>query len=279
VSAALGGSTMAGSSPRDATEPTPRGRRRLPDVRRLLEWIPTIPFLLAFGATLVVYDIVGRVVRPFSLRGFEYVMAALQRTLMSLFVICGTRVHVERPPSVIPRTGYAVISNHQSLFDIVILGGTLFTNFPKYVAKKELGRRIPSVSLNLQKGGNAIIDREDARQAIRAIRDMARNAQERNVSVVIFPEGTRSRDGELGAFKRSGSEALLREADELPVVPMAVDGAWKLLRYNMKPVPFGTTVRVRFGDPIARTPGDAQMMIEYAERFIAATLEEWRAED
>ena len=248
-------------------------------MRRLLEWIPTVPFLLAFGATLVVYDIAGRLVRPFSLRGFEYVMAALQRTLMSLFLICGTRVHIERPPSVLPRTGYAVISNHQSLFDIVILGGTLFTNFPKYVAKKELGRRIPSVSLNLHKGGNALIDRQDARQAVRAIRDMARNAQDRNVSVVIFPEGTRSRDGELGAFKKSGSEALLREADQLPVVPMAIDGAWKLLRHDMKPVPFGTTVRVRFGDPIPRTPGDSQAMIEHAERFIAATLQEWRDED
>ncbi len=248
-------------------------------MRRLLEWIPTVPFLLAFGLTLVVFDVAGRLARVFSLRSFEYVMAGLQRTLTALFAICGTRVEVERPPSIEPRTGYVVIANHQSLFDIAILGGTLFTNFPKYVAKQELGRGIPSISLNLRRGGNALIDRKDRRQALRAIRDMARTAQERNVSVVIFPEGTRSRDGTLGPFKTAGSEALLRQADRLPVVPMAIDGAWKLLRHNMKPVPFGTRVRVRFGDPIPRFPGDSEEMIVRAERFIAETLAAWRREE
>lgn len=252
--------------------------RILPAVSRILSWIPTIPFLLAFGISLVVFDVVGRIVRPFSLRGFEYVMAVLQRTLTALFWITGTRLHIERPPSVKPRTGYTVISNHQSLFDITILGGMLFTNFPKYVAKKELGRGIPSISLNLKRGGNALIDRADRRQAIAAIRDLAKTAQERNVSVVIFPEGTRSRDGSLGEFKRAGALALLREADELPMVPMAIDGAWKIFRYNMMPVPFGTTVRVRFGDPVSRAPGDGEAMIVHAERFIQQTFDEWRTE-
>lgn len=245
-------------------------------MRRALAWIPTIPFLLAFGLALVVFDIAGRVVRPFSLRAFEYVMAGLQRTLTALFVICGTRVELERPASIRPHTGYAVISNHQSLLDIAIIGGMLFTNFPKYVAKKELGRGIPSISLNLKRGGNALIDRTDRRQALRAIRDMAVTAQERGVSVVIFPEGTRSREGTLGEFKKAGSIALLRHADALPVVPMAIDGAWKLIEHNMMPVPWGMTVRVRFGEPIPRTPGDEEAVLAKAQAFISATLDEWR---
>ena len=246
-------------------------------MRRALAWIPTIPFLLAFGLSLVVFDIAGRVVRPFSLRAFEYVMAGLQRTLTSLFVICGTRVEIERPASILPHTGYVIISNHQSLLDIAIIGGMLFTNFPKYVAKKELGRGIPSISLNLKRGGNALIDRKDRRQAIQAIRDMAVTAQERGVSVVIFPEGTRSREGTLGEFKKAGAIALLRHADALPVVPMAIDGAWKLIEHNMMPVPWGMTVRVRFGEPVPRTPGDGEAVLAHAERFISATLEEWRS--
>lgn len=245
-------------------------------MRRVLAWIPTIPLVLAFGLVLVVFDLVGRAVRPFSLRAFEYVMAGLQRTLTSLFVISGTRVEIERPPSIRPHTGYVVIANHQSLFDITIIGGELFTNFPKYVAKKELGRGIPSISLNLKRGGNALIDRTDRRQAIRAIRDMAETAQERGVSVVIFPEGTRSRDGTLGEFKRAGAMTLLRHADALPVVPMAIDGAWQLMKYNMLPVPWGMTVRVRFGEPIPRTPDDGEAMLANAEAFISSTLDEWR---
>jgi 1-acyl-sn-glycerol-3-phosphate acyltransferase len=183
---------------------------------------------------------------------------------------------VERSPAVQARTGYALISNHQSMFDIVLIGGLLFTNFPKYVAKQELGRWLPSISLNLRRGGNALIDRKDRVQAVAVITDMARAAQERNVSVVIFPEGTRSRDGRLQKFRRAGSRALLDGADRLPVVPVAVDGAWKLLRHNLRPVPFGTTVRVRFGDPIPRSPGDSAAVASQAEAWIAATLNEWQ---
>ena len=246
-------------------------------MRRVLSWIFTVPFLIAFALTLLVFDVIGRIVRPFSLRGFEYAMAGLQRTLMNTFRICGTRIQVERSPAIQPRTGYAIISNHQSMFDIVLIGGLLFTNFPKYVAKKELGRWFPSISLNLRWGGNAVIDRKDRHQAVAAITEMATTAQARGVSIVIFPEGTRSRDGRLQKFMRTGSRALLDSADELPVVPVAVDGAWRLLLHNLKPVPFGTTVKIRFGEPIPRTPGDSAEIAVRAEEWIRATLDGWQA--
>jgi len=245
-------------------------------MRRVRDWFFTIPFLIAFGLTLGFYDIVGRIVRPFSLRGFEYVMAALQRTLMNCFRICGTRIEVERSPAIRPRTGYAIVSNHQSMFDIVLIGGLLFTNFPKYVAKKELARWLPSISLNLRWGGNAIIDRGDRQKAVAIITDMAETAQRRNVSVAIFPEGTRSRDGKLLRFRRAGSQALLAGADRLPVVPVAVDGAWRLFEHNMLPIPFGTTVRVRFGEPIARQADDSVQRTKDAEAWIGATLDGWQ---
>jgi 1-acyl-sn-glycerol-3-phosphate acyltransferase len=161
------------------------------------------------------------------------------------------------------------------MFDIVLIGGMLFTNYPKYVAKKELGRWIPSISLNLKHGGNALIDRADRMQSVRAITAMAKTAQERNVSVVIFPEGTRSRDGRLGEFKRAGTEALLRAADQLPVVPAAVDGSWRLS--NMLPMRFGSKVRIRFGAPIERRPGDANAVMMAARGFIEDALADWSA--
>lgn len=246
-------------------------------MRRLRDWALTIPFLVAFGVTLLVFDVVGRVVRPFSLRGFENVMAALQRTLVALLVISGTKVEVERSPSIQKGEGYALISNHQSIFDIPLIGGLLSRNHPKYVAKKKLGRWIPSVSLNLRRGGNALIDRNERVGSIRAIKAMARTAQERGVSVVIFPEGTRSRDGELGEFRPSGSRAMLAAADRLPVVPVAIDGSWRLLQNNLLPVPFGTTIRIKLGDPIARTKGDAMAVSVAAESWIKETLAGWRS--
>lgn len=247
-------------------------------MRRARDWMVTVPLLICFLLTLLLFDVAGRLARLFSLRAFEYVMAALQRSLINVFRIAGTRIHVERSELIKARTGYAIISNHQSMFDIALIGGLLVTNFPKYVAKKELGRGIPSISLNLRWGGNAIIDRNDRRASIAAISEMARTAQRRNVGVVIFPEGTRSRDGKLQKFRRAGSQALLEAADQLPVVPVAIDGSWRLLENNLFPVPFGTSVRIRFGDPIGRSPGDATDVARKAESWIDAALREFQSE-
>lgn len=237
-------------------------------MKKLLSWVVTVPFLVIFGLVLVVYDIAGRIVRPFSLTGFEWVMASLQHSLVGVFRLFGTKLDVDRSPRIRPRTGYVVISNHQSLFDIALIGGLLFSNLPKYVAKAELGRWIPSVSLNLKRGGHALIDRGDAAQALAAIRDFGKKAQERNRTAVIFPEGSRSRDGTLQPFKRAGARVLLDAADALPVVPVAIQGSWQLNR--VWPYRPGARVRISLGDPIPRTPGDASEQLKRAREWIAA---------
>lgn len=230
----------------------------------------TIPFIATFAAVLILFDVAGRVVRPFSFTAFEWVMAALQRTLLAVFQMFGTRLEVDRPPSIRPKTGYVIVSNHQSLFDIAIIGGLLFSNLPKYVAKAELGRWIPSVSLNLTHGGHALVDRRNRSQAIEAIADLGRSVQRRNRSAVIFPEGTRSRDGALGRFRRAGAGALLAAADRLPVVPVAIQGSWHLNR--LWPFRPGSRVRVTMGEPRPRTADDAIAQLDAARAWIAAQL-------
>lgn len=244
-------------------------------MKRVLQWILTIPFWIAFLLCLLLFDVAGRVTRPFGLRPFEAVMGALQRSLVWAFKLLGTRFLVERDPAIEPNTGYVIISNHQSLIDIPLIGGLLFTNYPKYVAKAELGKWIPSISLNLKHGGNALIDRKDRSQAIRAIIKMAKNAQERGVSVVIFPEGTRSVSGELGEFRPAGSTALLKAADRLPVIPTAIEGSWRL--HKLWPAPIGSKIRIRFGAPIQRTTGDHEHLLEAARAFISDTMTAWAA--
>ena len=163
------------------------------------------------------------------------------------------------------------------MFDIPILGAALFTNFPKYVSKQELAKWIPSISYNLRRGGNAIIDRADRGQATSAIRKLAQQVKERGVSAVLYPEGTRARRGELRRFRTAGAVALLEAAPEVPVVPIVVDGSWELLRFNLMPVPFGTRVRVKIGTPIERKPDeDPAAVLELVRNDIAATLDGWR---
>src|SRR5262249_19664034 len=107
-------------------------------LRRVLSWIATFPFLAAFAGLLLVFDPVQRLARLFGRRPQEITAGLLQASLLQALRICGTRFAVERASGVRPDTAYLIIANHQSMFDIVIAGSLLFSNYPKYVAKKEL---------------------------------------------------------------------------------------------------------------------------------------------
>ena len=249
-------------------------------MKPLLDWLFTIPFLLTFGGLLGLFDPLQRVARLFGQRPQEITAGALQTGLVWAFRICGTRVEVERSPEIKPWTAYLLIANHQSLFDIPIFGAILFSNFPKYVSKRELARWIPSISYNLRRGGNAIIDRRDRAQALTEIRALGHRVATRNVSAVIYPEGTRSRNGDLGPFRPGGTLELLEAAPEVPIVPVTIDNAWKLLRHNLLPVPFGTRVQVRIGAPITRSPNEDRVaLLARVREVIQGTLEGWRKPD
>ncbi len=246
----------------------------------LLSWLATFVFLPVFGLTMVVFDVAQRVARLFGTRPQEYVAGAVQWTLVHAFGICGARLLVERAPETRPWTSYIIVSNHQSMFDIAILGSLFFSNFPKYISKRSLGRWIPTVSYNLRVGGHVLIDRSDAPGALDAIRDLGRRVRGGSISAMIFPEGTRARFGELGRFKPAGTLALLEEAPDTPVVPVTIDQSWRLLRYNYLPVPWGVRVRVRIGPPIARRNDEDRMeLLNVVRDDIQATLDRWRAPD
>lgn len=258
------------SRTRNTTAPKPR----------LVDWLFTVPFLMVFGGLLLIFDPLQRLARLFGQRPQEITVGILQRMLIYAFGVAGMRLRVERSPAVKPNTPYILISNHQSMFDVPIFGGLLLSNYPKYVSKRSLARGIPSISYNLRAGGNALIDRDDREQAQAEIRALGERAQARSVSAVIYPEGTRSRDGTLGTFKPGGTITLLEAAPDLPVVPTTIDGSWKLLRHNLLPVPFGVVVRVRFDDPIPRSAelGPHEILAR-ARANIEANLAHWRRSD
>ncbi|MEB2283086.1 MAG: hypothetical protein B6D46_03420 [Polyangiaceae bacterium UTPRO1] len=246
---------------------------------RLLDWPMTIVFAVVFGVILLVFEPLQWIAKALGKRPHDWIVACLGTALVEAFRITGLRLAIERSPHVRSHASYLIVSNHQSMFDIALLLHLFFTNFPKFVSKRELARRIPSVSYNLRHGGNCLIDRDDAEQATEAITELGRRVERRGVSAVIFPEGTRARRGELKTFKPRGTLALLASAPATPIVPVTIERSWRLMQRNFWPIPFGVRVRVRIDDPIARTPGeDHRALVARIRDRIEANLAAMRAE-
>ena len=245
----------------------------------LVDWTTSVVFLVVFGLLCLVFDPVQRIAFAFSRRAQEIAVGLLQVGISNALRICGTRYRVERSPAVKPGTAYLIVANHQSMFDIPILSWLLFTNYPKFVSKKELGKGIPSISYNLRVGGNALIDRRNRNGALAAIRELAETVRKRGVSAVIYPEGTRARDGTVGPFRPAGALELLRSTPDVPLLTVVMDGPWKIVRRGLLPVPFGTIVNVRICDPVERRPGDdPAALLATCEQTIRHTVARWRGE-
>jgi 1-acyl-sn-glycerol-3-phosphate acyltransferase len=165
----------------------------------------------------------------------------------------------------------AFLSNHQHLFDIPLLMWYLRRYYPKFVAKRELGRGFPCASLILRTGGSALIDRGNAAQSLREIGRLGELIERERYAACIFPEGTRARQGEMRKFKSAGAARLIESAPSAAIVPVTIDGTWKLSRYNFLPVPWGETVRLVVGEPI-RNQEDREQIIQLAEERVRAGL-------
>ncbi|WP_405369977.1 MULTISPECIES: lysophospholipid acyltransferase family protein [unclassified Nonlabens] len=145
---------------------------------------------------------------------------------------------------------YVFVCNHQSMFDIPPLIYYLRDYHAKFIAKKELAKGIPSISLNLRIGENCAIDRKDRKQAITALIKFAKNVHEKKRSVVIFAEGTRSRTGVPKPFQTNGLKTIFKYAPDAVIVPVTVNNSWKVDRYGKFPYGMGNKIALTIHNPI-----------------------------
>jgi 1-acyl-sn-glycerol-3-phosphate acyltransferase len=123
-----------------------------------------------------------------------------------------------------PGVQYFFLANHLSNFDIPLLFRAIPTPI-RFLAKKEL-YRIPVFAQALKVGGIVKIDRGAGSSAYAAINEGVARAKERGYSLIVFAEGTRSRDGDLHDFKKGAFRMAI--ATGLPVVPVTISGTWEV---------------------------------------------------
>ena len=139
---------------------------------------------------------------------------------------------------------YIVAANHQSVFDIFAMYGWL-PNIFKWIMKAEL-RKIPLVGKACESAGHIFIDRSNPIAAQVSLKK-AENQLTDGVSVVIFPEGTRTKTGEMGKFKK-GAFRIATDLN-LPILPVTIKGSFERLPRNTIYVSPGT-IEMIFHDPL-----------------------------
>ncbi|HSH12636.1 MAG TPA: lysophospholipid acyltransferase family protein [Desulfurivibrionaceae bacterium] len=139
---------------------------------------------------------------------------------------------------------YIFVANHQSQFDIFVLDGFLDIDF-RWLAKKELFR-LPLFGWAMLLAGSIPVDRSHGRKALKSLDEAAKRIAG-GASVVIFPEGTRSPDGQLQSFKSGAMQLAIKSGVEL--VPMAISGTHEVLPKGKILARPGKVV-IRLGTPV-----------------------------
>lgn len=157
--------------------------------------------------------------------------------------ILGTRFSFENIDFIPKNVPVIFVANHQSLLDTAGIIWYLRKFNCLFVTKKELAKGIPSVSYFLRNAKYVLIDRSNPKQAIPQIKSLAEYIEKENYSAVIFPEGTRSKDGVPKEFAESGLKILCKYAPSAYVVPISINDSWKVYRYGYFPLSFGNHIR------------------------------------
>ena len=187
---------------------------------------------------LLVVTIIAAVLTAFgSMLGFSRTMGYWPGCIWARIFCWLTfvRVKVSGRDNISRRTSYVFVANHQGAYDIFAIYGYLGHNF-RWMMKKSL-EKIPLVGYSCRVSGHIYVDNSTP-SATRLTMETAEKRLAGGLSVVVFPEGSRSRDGRIHAFRR-GAFQLAMEFN-LPVIPVTIDGAYRVMPRGTVLPRFGT---------------------------------------
>ena len=188
-----------------------------------------------------------------------------------LLWVSGVRVKVEGLEKIARDGSYVFVSNHLSYMDTPVVLANIPVQF-RFLAKRGLFQ-IPFLGWHLSRAGHIQVPREDARAAVKTMGLAARVIREERISVLIFPEGGRSRKGDLGEFKEGAAFIAVRSG--VPLVPMSLIGTREVLPFGSGHIRSGTVI-MRIGDPIsteAASDRDRARLTAEARSRVVALLE------
>ncbi|MEL6810103.1 MAG: lysophospholipid acyltransferase family protein [Bacteroidota bacterium] len=240
----------------------------------ILSYPFSVLFYILFGFVLLLFDPIQRIsLKVFGYSAHKNSVDIFNGLLIVFLRVLGTTFTFEMEGELPKNVPVIIASNHQSMWDIPPLIWFLRKIHPKFISKKELGNGIPTISYNLKHGGSVLIDRKNPVQATAEIAKVARYISEHHRSVVIFPEGTRSRTGVPKRFHRTGLEILFENAPNAYVLPVSINNSWKLQRYGMFPIPMFTKLTFFVHAPIEVSSYSSEALIDTVESLVKSKVQ------
>jgi 1-acyl-sn-glycerol-3-phosphate acyltransferase len=193
-----------------------------------------------------------------------------------LLLLCNTKVKVIGKENLLRGKPQIIMANYQSDFDILIALACIPVQF-RWIAKKELFS-IPVFGAAMKNAGYIEIERYNREKALQSIDEAALRIR-RGKSIMTFPEGTRSRDGEIKAFKQGAFYLAIKSG--APIVPVSIIGSGRIMpKRSMKIKP--SQVKLVIGEPIKSDSFDIEKRYELIEKVrntIIKNYDEWREPD
>ena len=233
----------------------------------------SIIYYMLFGATLLIFHPIQWVCfNVFGYKAHKKSVDVLNFFLMANTWVLGTTYKIENRSHVPEKGPFIIVSNHQSLYDIVSIIWFMRKMHPKFISKIELGKGLPSISFNLNHGGSVLIDRKDSKQSLATIKKMGEYIESTKRTAVIFPEGTRSKTGKPRKFAENGLKILCKYAPSAHVVPITINNSWKIVRWNSFPLGLGNKVTLTIHPPIHVKDSPFQELLDRTEKVIVERI-------
>lgn len=186
----------------------------------IYKWIIAFPIIIIL--TIIVTTITGIGSILFGYKKWGYYPPHIWGKLWCWLLFI--KVDVIRKAKIDPNTSYVFVANHQGVFDIFSIFGFLDHNF-RWMMKKSI-TKIPLIGISCKYSKQIFVDRSSQISMARSVIE-ARKILRDGMSLVVFPEGTRTKNGKMNSFKKGAFK--LAMDFKLPLVPLTIDGAYDIL--------------------------------------------------
>lgn len=242
-------------------------------MRKIFGIILTPIHYIFFGLSLLVFHpLQWMAYNWFGYTAHKRVVDALNWCLTASYYCLGNTVTFVNKQNLPLDRSIIFIANHQSTYDIPPMIYYLRKYHAKFVSKIELTKGIPSVSYNLKYGGAANIDRKDQRQSITELMKLGERMKANTWGCVIFPEGTRSKDGQVKTFQSAGIAAIMKRCPDALIVPIAIQNSWKMVQWGAFPLGPFNAMRWEVLEPIDPKSGTVAEAVLKAEEAVKKCL-------